>query len=310
MKISEFKSPTNEGIGGAAIKSLFTGKPVKNQLTQDIFLKDFYGDAVTSLSNAVKSGIVNPKLVTPAPTPKVAPNSGPASTAVPTTPPAAPTAPAAATVGPTPTSATSASPGVAPNPAVVDPKVAADAVSALVNLGVKQADAQRSVQLAGAKLGQGANVQSIVRAVLSARDNSKSLEEARYSRLDALFESIVEAEEPGAQTIAQYMMAWFTQYMSGVNWKVHKPKIQQLVKNIEMTYAKDKGKQAIKQLGMAAYAISGPSKTMPAGAQNAGVQSTTGNTFGTSGLSDQQAAEYMRKNPDKAAAILKNITGR
>ena len=76
MKINDFKqSPqTNEGLGDAlggaaralvgdtavsAIKGAFTGKGSKEQLTQDLFFKDFYNDALTSLQNAVKSGIVD-----------------------------------------------------------------------------------------------------------------------------------------------------------------------------------------------------------------------------------------------------------
>lgn len=85
MKINEIKQPTtvNEGVGDAvgglsralvgdyatsAIKGMFTGKGTKEQLRQDLFFKDFYNDAVTSLQNGIKSGVIDASL-TSEPTP-------------------------------------------------------------------------------------------------------------------------------------------------------------------------------------------------------------------------------------------------
>ena len=73
MKISEFKKIEEQrlaelslssfigDVGSAAVKSGFTGKGFKQQMIQDMFLKDFYDDAFTSLDNAVKGRLVNPK---------------------------------------------------------------------------------------------------------------------------------------------------------------------------------------------------------------------------------------------------------
>lgn len=73
MKISEFKKIEEQrlaeislssfigDVGSAAVKSGFTGKGFKQQMIQDMFLKDFYDDAFTSLDNAVKGQLVNPK---------------------------------------------------------------------------------------------------------------------------------------------------------------------------------------------------------------------------------------------------------
>jgi len=73
MKISEFKKIEEQrlaeislssfigDVGSAAVKSGFTGKGFKQQMIQDMFLKDFYDDAYTSLDNAVKGQLVNPK---------------------------------------------------------------------------------------------------------------------------------------------------------------------------------------------------------------------------------------------------------
>jgi hypothetical protein len=71
MKINEINQPKqiDESLAGAlfgevpmaALKGLFTGKGGKHQLAQDIFLRDFYQDALTSLDNGIKSGYVDPK---------------------------------------------------------------------------------------------------------------------------------------------------------------------------------------------------------------------------------------------------------
>ena len=41
-------------VGSALVKGGFTGKGFKQQMIQDMFLKDFYDDAITSLDNAIK----------------------------------------------------------------------------------------------------------------------------------------------------------------------------------------------------------------------------------------------------------------
>jgi hypothetical protein len=75
MKISELKNPQlNEGALGedldvysAGLKSMFQpGVTQQAQLQSDLFLKDFVADAIVSLQNAVKSGIVVPGAATPA----------------------------------------------------------------------------------------------------------------------------------------------------------------------------------------------------------------------------------------------------
>jgi hypothetical protein len=122
MKISEFKKIEEQrlaelslssfigDVGSAAVKSGFTGKGFKQQMIQDMFLKDFYDDAFTSLDNAVKGRLVDPKARgTLAPTAveknpaDVKPEPGqPGAPATPTTP----TTPATSGAPATPTSPT------------------------------------------------------------------------------------------------------------------------------------------------------------------------------------------------------------
>lgn len=79
MKINEINpsSRVDEGLGSAldtasrglfgdyatsAIKGMFTGRGTKEQLTYDLFFKDFYNDALASLTNGIQSGVVDPSL--------------------------------------------------------------------------------------------------------------------------------------------------------------------------------------------------------------------------------------------------------
>jgi hypothetical protein len=129
MKISEFKKIEEQrlaeislssfigDVGSAAVKSGFTGKGFKQQMIQDMFLKDFYDDAFTSLDNAVKGRLVDPKArgtLSPTAVEKnpadVKPEQGqpgakPAAAAptAPGTPPAAPTTPGAPAAKPSAT---------------------------------------------------------------------------------------------------------------------------------------------------------------------------------------------------------------
>jgi len=109
MKISELKNPQlNEGALGedldvysAGLKSMFQpGVTQQAQLQSDLFLKDFVADAIVSLQNAVKSGIVVPGTATKAPPADTANNADTAAKVAPTAPPAAPAgAPPAAPAG-------------------------------------------------------------------------------------------------------------------------------------------------------------------------------------------------------------------
>ena len=68
MKINDLNK-IEEGLGSslfgevpvAALKGFFSGKGTKAQLTQDIFIKDFVGDAIASLDNGVSAGIIDPR---------------------------------------------------------------------------------------------------------------------------------------------------------------------------------------------------------------------------------------------------------
>jgi hypothetical protein len=163
MKISEFKKLEEQiekqkldelslssfigDFGSAAVKSAFSGKGLKQQMIQDMFLKDFYDDAYTSLDNAIKGRVVNPKARgTLAPTAveknpadvkpeQNQPGAKPAPAAP--TAPTAPAAPGTPATAPTTPGAPAAKPG-ATAPAVAAKK-AQQQTTQNINNYVKQA---------------------------------------------------------------------------------------------------------------------------------------------------------------------------
>lgn len=96
---------------------------------------------------------------------------------------------------------------------------------------------------------------------------SAGLIESKYQKLNAIFESIVEAD--GADSITEYMTTWFDMYMKGVDWRAKQNVVMPIIKEIEKTYATDQGRAAIEKLGRVAFSLSGPAKQPPAGARDA-----------------------------------------
>lgn len=261
MKINEFNKPkqTNESLAGAmfgevpmaALKGLFTGKGGKHQLAQDIFLKDFYQDALTSLDNGIKSGYVDPnKEYVPQSTTTAQENPPSSDAAEPTDAPAP--APAPKPAGPTGAEQTAA----AAQQHRQDVGAAANRMAA-----GKAAQAKPAFQrTATDKLAM----------------KAAGLSESKFARLNYIFESIV-SEMEGEETIsiADHMLEWFGLYMNGVNWESKKAAIIPQIKKIQDTYKTDKGKAAIQNLARFAYSISGKGGQIPKGAENA-VQNVTG----------------------------------
>lgn len=78
MKIDEFKTqPVNEifDVAKAAVKGFVSGKGTEQALQQDIFVKDFYQDALTS----IKLGLSNKAINSPDKTAVAAPSAAPSA---------------------------------------------------------------------------------------------------------------------------------------------------------------------------------------------------------------------------------------
>lgn len=317
MKINEINAPDqlDEGLGSAligapaaaAIKGLFTGKGAKHTLAQDIFLKDFYQDAVTSLDNGISGGLVNPKLsnaISPSVTTPPGTSSS-AATSSSTTPPGDTAQPAPAGRGQRPGAVPidqeygkvvgamrKVQSGSKPLPTKMITTISNDIKNArynkdwAINTGNKIINlAQKGYNVSGLKT-EWDKITAIGRRQQTVQENT-------YLQLNALFESILtvsEQVETGQKTVSEYMTDWFNAYMTGTNWESYKKRVFPLIQNIENTYKRDKGKSAIKQLAKVAYAISKASPTIPAGAKNIPTSSTPTSTMGMPKTAEELAA--------------------
>lgn len=342
MKISEFNKPNQSlqeseqldelalssfvgDFGAAAIKSLFTGKGIKHQMIQDMFLKDFYEDGITSLENAIKGGLVDPKIrgteldsgggtdgggatgeVDPSTVEPAAGEPG-AADATGAARPAAGAAGAAAYKAQQQTSqninnyvkqaaqainsTTDKNQKIALTKELVnamadrqgtpewnntvkgvegiikgagtDPSFAAAAVGNL-RAGKTMAEAWRIYFANKLVEAVGLTWKDLGLSVLK-EGRDYYIAERKYLKLNNLFENIVNlTENEGKQSISQYMLNWFNQYMTGVNWQPQKQLILSTLTDLENTYPKGY-KDKIKTLAKTAFALSKSSTAMPIG---------------------------------------------
>lgn len=239
MKLNELNK-IEEGIF-SAIKDRFQQGGYQTKV-QDIFIKDFVQDAITSLNNGVKGGLIDPSIKSngkPAPGAaptaqqqgqqpgqqqgqpqaqqqqgqqylgKIAPNAGPA------TKPAAPASPFQAPTLPKTT--VSAKPSTASKPG-----------------GITSGGAGMSIK------------------------------ESPYDKMNRVFESIINIDEAAQlRTIGEFMLDWFHQYMQGVNWQTHRAIVQQKLDKLQDEYPKNVN-QNLTDLARIGLALS--KTAVPAGA--------------------------------------------
>jgi hypothetical protein len=203
MNLNELNK-IEEGIV-SSIKGMFSGQGGYQTQVQDIFIKDFVQDAITSLNNGVKGGLINPaaKSAGSSAQPatgtantaqpagqqymgKIAPNAGPA------TKPAAPASPFT-------------------TPTLNQPKTTVSANTTASKPG--------SITTGGVGM---------------------KVKESPYDKMNRVFESIINIDEaPEARTIADFMTDWFTQYMQGVNWQSSQAIVKQKLNKLQDEYPKN-----------------------------------------------------------------------
>lgn len=296
-------------VGSAAVKSGFTGKGFKQQMIQDMFLKDFYDDAITSLDNAVKGQLVNKDIKgSLTGTQQVDPNDvGQDQNQTNVAPAASKTAGAVAaqksqqqttqninnyvkqaaqTINQTSdknqkiaitkelvnamadrqgspewNNAVKGVEGIIKRGGV-DPGFANAAIANL-RAGKTMTEAYRIYFINKLIESVGLTWKDLGLCVLK-EGTSYYIAESRYVKLNQLFESIVEAAGGGQQSVGQYMLDWFNQYMAGVDWKSKESVVLPIIQSIEDSYPSGY-KRAIKTLAKTAFAISKASPTLPAG---------------------------------------------
>lgn len=314
MKINEINhtEPLGEGLGSAlfgevpatAVKGLFTGKGTKHQLAQDLFLKDFYQDALVSLDNGIKTGFIDPTKKYTTPRTKKEPTLSPGTTPPDTAPTAAPTY---ATVPP------------AKKPAGPTSAQATVAAARQFNTDVTKAQsAKADVRAANEKLKKDAETAARKPAFQQDATDRITIQKARaaglisenYNRLNYVFESILGELDSGKESsmsITEYMLDWFGQYMNGVNWESKKSMVMPYIQQIQNTYKSDKGRSAIKNLAKLALSLSKAYGTSPpAGAQNA-VSSTAPATPSKKINPDQLAADLASLKPREREDVLNKV---
>ena len=267
MKINEFNQPKkiNEGLLDVLVGPDLGGKLRKGDARHrdalNVFLKDFIGDASTSLENGIESGLIDPSMTSDK---SKAPPAGASPTA-----PTAPAAPAA----PAPT------PPPAKRPAGPTSAQATMAAAKQFNKGVTKAQsAKADVRASNEKLKKDAEIaaakpgfqQDAADRVTIQKARAAGLISENYSRLNYIFESILSELDSGdsPMSITDYMTEWFDMYMNGVDWKAKQSIVLPKIKEIEKTYKTDGGRAAIQTLGRLAFALSGPAGAVPAGAKN------------------------------------------
>jgi hypothetical protein len=93
-----------------------------------------------------------------------------------------------------------------------------------------------------------------------------NLAESEYSKLNQIFESIINIDEAEQlRTIADYMMAWFGQYMKGVEWEGSRAIVQQKVNKLQDEYPKNVNAnlEALARMGLALSKAGSPAGAPP-----------------------------------------------
>ena len=227
MKLNDVKQ-IEEGVF-SAIKDRFKQGGYQTNV-QNIFIKDFVQDAITSLNNGVKGGLIDPNIkstgqgAAPAAPAngaapagqqfmgKIAPNAGPA------TKPAAPASPFS-------------------TPTLNQPKTTVSATGAPSKPG----------------------------SITSGGPGMK-VKESSYAKMNRIFESIINIdEEAQLRTIGDYMMDWFGQYMQGVEWQGSKAIVQQKINKLQDDYPKnvDANLEALARIGLALSKAGSPAGAPP-----------------------------------------------
>ena len=262
MKLNELKQPKNEAIdwsplighyGQSFMGDTPAGQDREGKMAKNIFVRNFMQKAISGLASAINSGLVDPNATSAAPT-----------TQQPQAP--APTAPVTG-VGNKPNTMANA-PVSKTNTAKPGNPNAAPAAVTQTPAQVRQQKQAAATQVARAgmtprpkpavwKSGRNPNAPAVAR------------ENKAFEKLNNIFEGILNVNEAAGQSISQYIQGLFMQFMKGV--PMNDPNTTQQVKTVadevQATYAKDNGKNALTKLADLGWALShSPEATQQAAA--------------------------------------------
>jgi hypothetical protein len=292
VKLNELKQPKNEAIdwsplighyGQSFMGDTPAGQDREGKMAKNIFVRNFMQKAISGLASAINSGLVDPNATSAAPT---------------TQQPQAPAAPVTG-VGNKPNTMANA-PVSKTNTAKPGNPNAAPAAVTQTPAQVRQQKQAAATQVARAgmtprpkpavwKSGRNPNAPAVAR------------ENKAFEKLNNIFEGILNVNEAADQSISQYIQGLFMQFMKGV--PMNDPNTTQQVKtladNVQATYAKDNGKNALTKLADLGWALShSPEATQQAAA---GQQTTPAAGQQTTPAAVQQPNPAAVQQPNPAA---------
>ncbi len=262
MKLNELKQPKNEAIdwsplighyGQSFMGDTPAGQDREGKMAKNIFVRNFMQKAISGLASAINSGLVDPNATSAAPTTQQPQAPAPAApvTGVGNKPNTMANAPVSKTNTAKPGNPNAAPAAVTQTPAQVRQQKQAAATQ------VARAGMTPRPKPAVWKSGRNPNAPAVTR------------ENKAFEKLNNIFEGILNVNEAAGQSISQYIQGLFMQYMKGV--PMNDPNTTQQVKaladNVQATYAKDNGKNALTKLADLGWALShSPEATQQAAA--------------------------------------------
>lgn len=237
MNINEFNK-IEEGIS-SLVRGMFSGQGNAQTRAQDVFIKDFMQDIMTSINNGVKGGLVDVGAKPGSPTAPADTTNAPAGNQpAKVGEPAASTAPQTQYMGKIAPDARPATKPAAPANPLTAPTIASKNVTT--------------------KVSPGGTPGSITKG------GPTFTKESKYHTLNRIFESIVNIDEQEEKMpLADFLMSWYTQYMQGTDWQGSKPIVQNKINAIAKEYPNNL-KNNLKSLAQMSLALS--KSGAPAGA--------------------------------------------
>ena len=290
MKLNELKQPKNEAIdlsplighyGQSFIGDTPAGQDREGKMAKNIFVRNFMQKAISGLASAINSGLVDPNATSAAPTTQQPQAPAPAApvTGVGNKPNTMANAPVSKTNTAKPGNPNAAPAAVTQTPAQVRQQKQAAATQ------VARAGMTPRPKPAVWKSGRNPNAPAVAR------------ENTTFDKLNKIFEGILNVNEAAGQSISQYIQGLFLEYLHGVKVPMNDPatvsKFKTLADEVQATYAKDNGKNALTKLADLGWALShSPEATQQAAA---GQQTTPAAVQQPNPAADQQSMVGVRQ---------------
>ena len=290
MKLNELKQPKNEAIdlsplighyGQSFIGDTPAGQDREGKMAKNIFVRNFMQKAISGLASAINSGLVDPNATSAAPTTQQPQAPAPAApvTGVGNKPNTMANAPVSKTNTAKPGNPNAAPAAVTQTPAQVRQQKQAAATQ------VARAGMTPRPKPAVWKSGRNPTAPAVAR------------ENTTFDILNKIFEGILNVNEAAGQSISQYIQGLFLEYLHGVKVPMNDPatvsKFKTLADEVQATYAKDNGKNALTKLADLGWALShSPEATQQAAA---GQQTTPAAVQQPNPAADQQSMVGVRQ---------------